>query len=235
MIRRSAPVEWVRIVAERLGDLTGDVVFLGGATVDLLITDPAAAVARPTKDVDVIVEVGSWVEYTRLQERLRAQGFREDTDEGAPLCRWVIDDIKVDVMPTSESILGFANRWYEPAMRAAAPLRLSDTVTIRLTTAPYFVATKLEAFTSRGEDDYQLSPDIEDVVAVVDGRLELADEIANADEEVRRFLQERIAELLSADELLDALPGHLPGDAASQARLPEVIARLERIAATRLG
>lgn len=58
MSASSPALEWVRIVAERLGDVVEDVVFLGGAIVELLITDPAATVARPTKDVDVIVEIG---------------------------------------------------------------------------------------------------------------------------------------------------------------------------------
>lgn len=165
-----------------------------------------------------------------MQASLRQLNFREDTEEGAPLCRWVIDGIKVDVMPTSEHILGFANRWYLSAMEAAVSYRLNDDVTIRLATAPYFVATKLEAFASRGREDYQLSHDIEDVVAVVDGRPELVDEIAKADTEVRSYLQQRVGELLDTDAFLDALPGHLPGDAASQGRLPEILARFERIA-----
>ena len=113
----SPAIEWVRIVADRLGDLRDEVVFLGGATVGLLITDPAAAAVRPTKDVDVIVEVATWGEYAPLQDRLREHGFTEDTEEGAPLCRWVIEGIKVDVMPTNEAILGFSNRWYSPAMK----------------------------------------------------------------------------------------------------------------------
>jgi hypothetical protein len=56
---------------------------------------PAAAVVRPTKDVDVIVQVGSKAEYdTRLRDALIARGFAEDTDEGAPPCRWVVRGIK---------------------------------------------------------------------------------------------------------------------------------------------
>ena len=90
MTVESPAIEWVRIVAERLGDLRDEVVFLGGATVGLLLTDPATATVRGTKDVDVTVEVGSWGEYAPLQERLREKGFTEDTSEGAPLCRWVV-------------------------------------------------------------------------------------------------------------------------------------------------
>ncbi|MDY6847766.1 MAG: hypothetical protein AB7F20_07015 [Geoalkalibacter sp.] len=64
-------LEMVRHVAERLGELRGQVVFLGGAATTLLITDEAAPDVRPTLDVDVIVEIGSSSEYYRLGETLR--------------------------------------------------------------------------------------------------------------------------------------------------------------------
>ena len=69
--------------------------------------------------VDVIVELGSWADYVHLQERLRERGFQEDRSEGAPLCRWVTQGIKIDVMPTREEILGFTNRWCTAAMQDA--------------------------------------------------------------------------------------------------------------------
>jgi hypothetical protein len=61
--------------------------------------------------VDVIVEVGSHAAYATLGERLRKLGFKEDTSEDAPVCRWLIEGVKVDVMPTSAAVLGFGNRW----------------------------------------------------------------------------------------------------------------------------
>ena len=42
-------VEMLEIVAEGLGELLDEVVFVGGATVTLYVTDPAAPEARPTK------------------------------------------------------------------------------------------------------------------------------------------------------------------------------------------
>jgi predicted nucleotidyltransferase len=230
MMVSSLAVEWVRIVAERLGDLREEVVFLGGATVGLLITDPAAAPVRPTKDVDVIVGVGSWGEYVPLQERLRDKGFSEDTEEGAPLCRWVIEGIKVDVMPTSAVVLGFSNRWYGPAMKTAQRVELAQEISIRLVTAPYFVATKLEAFRGRGEGDYQASHDLEDLIAVVDGRPELLGEIEKDEVDLRVYLREEVGQLLDDKAFRESLPGHLPGDAASQERLPMILRRFGRIA-----
>jgi predicted nucleotidyltransferase len=223
-------IEWVRIVAKRLGDLRDEVVFLGGATVGLLITDPAAAAVRSTKDVDVIVEVASWGEYAPLQERLRERGFTEDTEEGAPLCRWVIEGIKVDVMPTSEAILGFSNRWYSSAMKTAKSIQLTDEISIRLVTAPYFMVTKLEAFRSRGQSDYQLSHDLEDMIAVVDGRPALVDEIDHAGPDLSDYLRDGVGQLLDDAAFLEALAGHLPGDAESQRRLPTLVERMKRIA-----
>jgi hypothetical protein len=44
---------------------------------------------------------------------------------------------------------------------------------VHLITAVNFVATKLEAFHGRGANDVTLSHDLEDIVAVIDGRSEI--------------------------------------------------------------
>jgi len=51
--------------------------------------------------------------------------------------------------------------------------------------APYFLATKLEAFDGRGKGDYLSSHDIEDIVAVLDGRPEILDELLKASKSYR--------------------------------------------------
>jgi hypothetical protein len=114
----------VRLLAPVLDEL----VFVGGCTTGLFITDPAAGGIRPTKDVDAIVDVTSYAKYAALSERLRALGLAEDTTPGAPLCRWRRDDLIVDVMPVDEHVLGFSNRWYPAATPSCrrAGLRPSD-------------------------------------------------------------------------------------------------------------
>jgi hypothetical protein len=101
----------IRVVAERLGPLRDRVVFVGGAVRGLLLTDPGAAPERPTDDVDVIVEATSAADLDALGVQLRALGFREDASPGAPICRWLVGGVKVDVMPTEGKVLGFRNRW----------------------------------------------------------------------------------------------------------------------------
>ena len=112
----------------------------------LLITDDAAPDPRTTLDVDAIVEITSYAGYATFSERLARIGFAHDTREGAPLCRWVQGTSTLDLMPLDEKILGFSNRWYRHAMNASGTFALSADLMIRTTTAPYFIATKLEAF-----------------------------------------------------------------------------------------
>lgn len=215
---------------QRLGALAEEMVFLGGCATGLLLTDAAAPPIRATKDVDAIVELASLGDYHRLSEQLRAAGFGEDTSDDAPICRWTCDEILLDVMPTDETLLGFGNRWCREALEHATEAELPSGTSIGLVSAPYFLATKLAAFDGCGGGDYVMSHDMEDLIAVLDGRPEIVDEVRTCGEGVRVHLAERFLALLSDTGFLDALPGHLPGDAASQGRVPLVVDRIKAIA-----
>jgi hypothetical protein len=147
--------------ARLLTPLLGELVFVGGSATALLITDKAAAEVRPTYDVDAIAEVSSYAAYADFSERLRWCGFSEHVSEGAPICRWRQKKTIFDVMPLDEKILGFSNRWYEPAMDSAVVHELEPNLRVRVVTAVHFCATKLEAFAGRGKHDYQSSQDLE--------------------------------------------------------------------------
>ena len=217
-------------IARRLGALRDEVLFLGGAVLPLLVTDQGALGMRPTDDVDLAVEVATKVEYYQLGERLRALGFAEDDTPGAPICRWVVDALKVDIMPADEGVLGYSNAWFREAIRSASRVAFTDGQVLRIISAPCFCAAKLEAFEDRGEGDYIMSHDMEDVVAVVDGRAELLDELAAAAPDMRDYLASTVRGLLGDRRFLEALPGHIPPDMASQARLPILLERLRRLA-----
>ena len=55
-------------------------------------------------------------------------------------------------MPTDETILGFSNRWYKPAIEALALVEL-DGFQLRVVTTPYLIGTKLEAFRAMREGE----------------------------------------------------------------------------------
>lgn len=146
--------EMLRRAVENLGALADELVFVGGCTTGLLITDPGAAEIRTTKDVDAIIEATLYAEYQKFSEKLRKPGFREDTRDGAPLRRWLKEETVLDLMPLEESTLGFTNTWYKPAMEEAENYEIFADRTIRIVTPPFFCATKLEAFEGRGNGDY---------------------------------------------------------------------------------
>lgn len=217
------------LASERLGTLCHELVFLGGCATGLLITDSAAPEIRVTRDVDAIVQITTRMGYYQLGERLRACGFVESQEIGAPICRWESKDVILDVMPTNEQILGFSNPWYEPAVITALPVTLPSGQVINLVSAPYFLATKLAAFYGRGQSDFLMSHDIEDIIAVIDGRPEIVDDVVNADQQVRNFLNTEFQSLLKNRNFMEALPGHLPADFSSQSRNTLIIKRLQQL------
>jgi hypothetical protein len=105
-------IELLELAAAALGELLSEVVFVGGATVELWITDPFAPPPRPTKDVDVVVEVTTRTAFHEFEAKLRANGFAEDQEDRV-ICRWRHSESAfiLDAMPARADILGFANRW----------------------------------------------------------------------------------------------------------------------------
>lgn len=232
MARAQNPnLEIIEIAAHALGSLCDELVFLGGCATAMLITDPAAPPVRATRDVDALAEIGSAAEYYELENRLRERGFEVDFSRDAPICRWAGHGILLDVMPTDERILGFGNIWYESAIASSGAYTLPSGTEIRLIDPVHFIATKLEAFTGRGDRDFVMSHDLEDVVCVLDGRPDLEDEVVEAEQAIRNYVCKRLSKFVDNPQFIESLPGHLPGDTGSQARLPLLIEKLHRLAA----
>lgn len=231
MNRNDPNVMMLEVVAEQLGAaLRERLVFVGGAVAGLLITDPAMPSIRPTEDVDLITHVAALRDFHAVERELVGRGFVHDMSADAPICRWRVGALVVDVMPTDESILGFANRWYPLAVATALPVALPSKTEIRLIAPPVFIATKFEAFADRGKGDFLFSHDLGDLIAVVDGRDSLLGECEVSSSELRSYLRERFSNLIQSRGFWDALPGHLPGDMASQERLPELERKLRALA-----
>jgi predicted nucleotidyltransferase len=151
--------QMVGTVAEALGpELRSQVAFVGGCTTAFLLTDDfALEQVRHTEDVDLIVHVMGYAGFHRLQNELRAKGFKDmppaESVESAPVCAMRLGGLRVDFMPDDPRVLGFSNRWYRDALETASEHELSETLSIRLVSPPYFLATKLEAYRGRGKGD----------------------------------------------------------------------------------
>lgn len=211
-------IESLILIAHRLEELCNDVTFVGGCITGLLITDKAAPDVRFTVDVDCIINVITRSGYYAISEKLRQKGFKEMAFGDHPICRWDCDGILIDVMPIDKSVLGFSNRWYKDAQANAIDQKITDTISVKIISAPYFLATKLEAFKDRGKQDFLLSHDLEDIISLIDGRAEIVNDILVASDNLKEYLMFEFASLMNNDQFLQALPGHLNYSQESDSR-----------------
>ena len=223
-------VQRVEAVASALGDLRDELVLVGGCAASLLIDAPAAPSARVTYDVDLVAVVAALRDYHALERQFAAHGFTRDVSPDAPICRWSLRDVQVDLMPTDEKILGFSNRWYAHAAATANRIALPSGALINLISGPSFLATKFEAFISRGRSDIALSHDFEDIVNVVEGRPALVDEVAASAEMLREYLASSFAAVLTMEDFENVLPGLVAADEMHERRIAAVRNRIKTIA-----
>jgi predicted nucleotidyltransferase len=182
------------------------VVYVGGATVSLY-ADRIATEVRPTDDVDILLEIATRGHFAQIEDRLRAAGFKNDTTAKF-LGRYLFEGFIVDVMPIDENILGFSNRWYADGYRTAVQYPIDDGRPIKIFTAPYFIASKLEAFHNRGKGDGRTSTDFEDIVFVLENRRSIWQEMKAADEKVRAFLLNEFKTLRASRYIREWIDGH---------------------------
>ena len=198
----------LRAVATVLEEWKEKIVFVGGATVSLYASRPLAVTVRVTDDVDVVVELVSTADFYKMQERLLQLGFKNDTT--APIIsRFLYQDLKVDFMPIDPSVLGFSNRWYVDGVKYSLEHSLTDKQSIRIFSSSYFIASKLEAFKTRGKGDLLGSHDLEDIIFVLDNRDGVLQELMDADNEVKAYLKKEFSFLLKKNLFEEALLGNV--------------------------
>jgi len=191
-----------------LAPLDRKVVFVGGATVHLHIDDPAATPVRTTKDVDVLIEAASYLEFSQLESALRDHGFEQIMTDESPICRWTKDDLLLDILPTKPEILGFAeSKWFEEGFRHALQHRLPNGELIRILDVLHLLAAKIDAFHDRGNGDLFASQDFEDIATILDGSSSVWEQLIRQTE-VAVFVREWLRGL-DPENCEDAFAGHL--------------------------
>jgi len=203
-------IAMLQTVAAGLGELKNEMVFVGGSVAELYVDNPAASDIRPTLDVDCVIELSSKSAHARLEEALRAKKFANDTTQGAPICRWVYQDILVDVMPTDPDVLGFTNIWYDDGVTNKITKTLPDGQQIFVFPVEYYVAAKFEAHKGRGGNDLRQSHDFEDIIYIFDNCPDILGNIQNAHEDVKEYLKQECQTLLANDNLTEGIETALP-------------------------
>jgi hypothetical protein len=222
-------LELLSLIANRLEELCDEVTFVGGCVLGLLITDQAAPDVRFTVDIDCIVNVITKHAYYALAEKLRKKGFKEFIPGDHPICRWDCDGILLDIMPIEKNVLGFSNKWYEEALKNSISITIKNSKNIHIISAPYFLATKIEAFKDRGQGNFLFSHDIEDIITVLDGRAEIITEINHASNQLKSYLALEFSSFINNANFLQALPGHLNDSSGMENRKNIVLARIDEV------
>lgn len=197
----------IKTVANALGKLKKKVVFVGGATVSLY-PDRTVYEVRPTDDVDVIIEILNYRERAELEDQLRTIGFSNDVESGV-VCRYRLPGVVVDIMPTDDASIGFTNIWYTPGFSAAIDFEIDDQCSVKILPAPYFIATKLEAFKGRGKNSGRTSHDFEDIVFVLENRSTIWEEMNSTHPDLSEYLRSSFSGFLTNPYFFEWIDCHV--------------------------
>lgn len=222
-------IEMLQRVAKGLGELKDQVVFVGGSVAELYADDPASSDVRATLDIDCVVELSTRKAYYELEEELRKKKFKNDVTPGAPICRWIYEDIIVDIMPVETEVLGFGNRWYKAGIFQKLIRVLPDRMPIYIFPVEYYLATKFEALKGRGGTDLRLSHDFEDIIFILDNTTNITDVIDNrTDVSLKSYLSNQSSMLLTDKNIEEAISCALPLNSEEE-RIGYIIEVLEQI------
>jgi predicted nucleotidyltransferase len=216
----------IRKIAHALQDMNERVVYVGGAVVSLYANDPAADDVRPTKDIDISLEIASLGELEEIRKSLIKKGFKQSLEDDV-ICRFRYEDIKLDVMGTKEIGWAPANPWFGPGFKHLEKLQIEDK-TIHILPLTYFLATKFTAFHDRGEKDARTSHDLEDITYILDNRTDLVEIILQAPNDVIAFLKLEFRAIINNNSLQEAMAGNLYYETQTQ-RLEIILNKLGKI------
>lgn len=212
-------------VAEALQDLKEEMIFVGGSIISVYTDDAAADEVRPTGDIDMTIQLSGYGEWVKLQDRLLSLGFSPNP-EGHNICNYLYNGIAIDIMPMEDSSIGKSNRWYKPGLNDVQAIEIENQ-RIKILSAPYFLATKFEAFNNRG-NDYRLSHDFEDIIYVIDNRTSIVNEVLEADNTVKAFIVEELNKVMSQSNWQEILSSQIHPLMTDQ-RFPIVVDKIKSI------
>lgn len=194
-------------VAIALAELKDQMVFVGGSVAGLYADMMSDIELRETFDVDLTsLAVINYNSYTKLLDRLSQLGFYPDPN-GHAICSLQHKGIAVDIMASEDGPIGPANKWYKLGFDDLWTRKVGKEE-IKILSAPTYLASKFEAFNSRG-GDYRTSHDFEDIIYILDNRSSITDEIKESRPEIKDFLKTKFRRILQNKYKNEFLTAHL--------------------------
>ncbi|NJO98775.1 MAG: nucleotidyl transferase AbiEii/AbiGii toxin family protein [Pleurocapsa sp. CRU_1_2] len=194
-------IENLEKAAAILSNIPEQFVFTGGSTVILYARDDVYSEIRTTEDVDCVVEISTRKEYYQLADKLRQGGLSECERPNSPLCRWLYEELVIDIMPCGDEILGFSNRWYPDGIKNPLEHTLPSQRKIKVFSPLYLLATKIEAHIGRGKS-FRFSKDVEDIIVLLDGQTTLELDYYSAQPNLKQYINQWFA--TNIDDLIEA-------------------------------
>jgi hypothetical protein len=217
----------IEVIADGLGSLAGESIFIGGACTQFYVADPKLQDFRPTKDIDCIVKIYSYRDFAAFGEALRKLGFTNDTSEGAPIVRWVYKGIFVDIIPDESSVVGYRTiEWFKEGREHVEKRKLPSGKEINILPLAYYLATKLESWKDRGRGDFLSSADMEDIIGIVDGNDNL-DQLLTAPAKVRKYVIKSLALLIDKEDFRRAVAGNIGFEVSASQRAKDVVEKID--------
>ena len=199
-------LEVVARVARALGELNDQVVYIGGAVISIYATEPGADLPRVTEDIDVCVQVSTFAQMEKLRELLASKSIYPDP-QGIHIYRYRYQGIAIDFIPFEETAFGPTNSWLKPGFDKAFKTTVGD-VDIAVLPVSLFLATKWEAFNSRGSDP-RYSHDFEDIMYVLDNNEEVVSDINNATATLKKTLKSMSSFILNHPNSNEIIECHI--------------------------
>ena len=222
---RAIDLNAVEEVADVLKDLLHEIVFVGGSVISMYIDDPAADEVRTTNDIDFTVQLTGYSNWIKLQETLQKLRIYP-YPEGHAMCNFIYKGILIDIIPSEDSPVGKANRWYKPGFSYLKSVKVGKH-NIQIFQLPYFLATKFEAFNDRGKD-YRTSHDFEDIIYVLDNCTTAAEDVINADLQVKSYLKKELIKIKDSMYFEEIVSAHIHPNMLNE-RLSLVIEKINKI------
>ena len=134
-------------------------------------------------------------------------------------------------MSSDISAFGFTNKWYEEGIARAIEV-ITKPFSIRIFSLPHFLASKIEAFKSRGGSDFIGSKDIEDIISVLEvSSPEMFEGVLSTSSKILQiYLKDEFASLLKTSDFTDAIHGAVFNRTNTNEAVAFIRSRMENIA-----
>ncbi|MGQ0640429.1 MAG: hypothetical protein ACT4P6_06610 [Gemmatimonadaceae bacterium] len=197
-------------IADALGELVGEVVFIGGAIAPLLQTDAVIPNIRPTTDVDAVVASSGYSSHNEFETKIEARGFKRDSAYPGHAHRWLAPDrTPFDIVPAGNHTGGSGNEWDHMVLQTAVETEVRPGMRVKHASAMGFLSQKWAAYKDRGAGDPFGSEDLEDILALVVARPSIVRDFQSAPLNMQRQVCEGFRQLSANPAFEDLIAAHL--------------------------